>query len=88
MTDAAPQPQAMLKLADKALKITLIWGIHQYEVKTITNSTLFKPGQWLSVEQVEALCHNPYWDVAIADDQTFQALLGMVSSHLSALPVP
>ena len=72
-------------MVEKPVKIGLVWGIGQYEVKTITNSTLYKPGQWLSIEQVEALCKTPNWDITIADDETFQHIIGMV---INAVPIP
>jgi len=66
----------------KVCKLGLVYGQKalggQYEVKTITNSTLFTPGQWLDPPRVQALCDDPTWDVTIADDQTFQMILSTV----------
>jgi hypothetical protein len=79
MTTPAPKP--------KTIKMTLIWGQSQYQVKTITNSTAYKPDQWLDEEIVAKLCSEEYpnWDISMSNDQTFQQILGMVSSHV-ALP--
>jgi hypothetical protein len=67
--------------------MTLIWGRNQYQVKTITNSTAYKPDEWLDEEIVTKLCSDEYpnWDISMANDQTMQQILGMVSSHV-ALP--
>jgi hypothetical protein len=70
----------------KRYTIGLIWGtLGQYQVKTITNSTEFKPGEWLSVAQVDGLCKRPDWQVSIADDQLLTQLLGLAVSHI---PIP
>lgn len=63
----------------KQYKLGLVWGVKEYQVKTITNSTRHKPGEWLSVEEVQKLCDDPAWDVTIADDQTFQAIVGALT---------
>jgi len=65
-------------VAAKEVKIGLVWGVRQYEVKTITNSTRFKPGEWLNVDVVEQLCNDPNWDVSIADNQFLSILLGQI----------
>lgn len=64
---------------DKTIKLGLVWGVHQYEVKTITNSTKYKPGQWLGADEVQQLCDDPKWDVAIADNQFLSILLGQIN---------
>jgi hypothetical protein len=76
------------KPAPKQIKMTLTWGTHnQYQVKTITNSTAYKPEEWLDVDVVTKLCSDEYpnWDISMANDKTMQQILGMVSSHV-ALP--
>ena len=34
-----------------------------YEVRSITNSAYYRPGDWLSEGAVAALCASPKWDV-------------------------
>ncbi len=76
-------------MSDKQIKLTLAWGINQYEVKTITNTTRYKPGQWLSVAEVEELCKSPNWDILISDDQTILQLAQMVFGVVSKeIPIP
>jgi hypothetical protein len=72
----------------KQVKLGLIWGIKQYQVKTITNSTRYKPGEWISVAEVDRINSDPNWDVSIADDQTFQAILGFVANHAPVPAIP
>jgi hypothetical protein len=36
-----------------------------YEVKTVTNSVSFKPGEQLNRDAVLALCVDPDWEVTI-----------------------
>jgi len=60
----------------KICKIGIAWGMEkQYQVKTITNSTKYTPGQWLDIPDVEALCADPNWDVVITDDVNFGAVI-------------
>ena len=76
-------------MTTKTYQLGLVWGaFKQYEVKTITTSTEFKPGEWLSVQQVDQVCKRPDWQVTIADDQLFMQILGMAVSHVAVPPVP
>ena len=63
----------------KVFKLGLVWGERQYEVKTITNSTRYTPGQWLNPPEVQKLCDDAAWDVTITDDQTFQLIVGAIA---------
>jgi hypothetical protein len=51
---------------------------NNYEVKSITNSTWYKPGDWLSVESVEKIIATlPNWEVVMAE-----------LDFLSKIPIP
>lgn len=73
----------------KKYQLGLVWGtLGQYQVKTISNSTEFKPGEWISVAQAEEVCRRPNWQVTIADDQLLMQLFGMALSHVAISSVP
>jgi hypothetical protein len=61
----------------KPIIIVLAWYVHDYKVKSITNTTWYKPGQWLSPTVVQKLCDLPGWQVNMADNDLIAAITGM-----------
>lgn len=83
-----PKPDASKALIAnhvKPITVLLAYGIRQYRVTSVTNTTILKPGMWLSEEYVTELCVHPDWTVTMADDQIVGQLMGLA---LGALPVP
>lgn len=74
--------------APKKHELMLVWGTHQYLVKSITNSTKHKPGEWLNPSVVQELCDDPDWQVTIADDQIITNIVGTVLGHVPTMPLP
>jgi len=54
-------------VGSKAKTITLAYARlgNTYEVQSITNSVLLKPGDWINPDYAHALCEAPGWEVTI-----------------------
>lgn len=63
--------------ADKPVEIQLAWYINTYKVLAISNTTLLKPGEWLSVAAVDQINATKNWIVKMADNDVIQTLIGM-----------
>ena len=61
MTDEIPATHAHTKFVQLTLTYFKITG--NYEVKQITNSTWYKPGDWLGEDVVKIICARNDWDV-------------------------
>jgi hypothetical protein len=50
---------------NKTKTITLAYARlgNTYEVQSIVNSTLLKPGDWINPQYADALCKHPDWEV-------------------------
>lgn len=68
----------------KQIEIQLAWYLNDYKVIAISNSTILKPGEWLSVEAVDQLCAEPGWTVKMADNEAIQTLFGLGAGVLDA----
>jgi hypothetical protein len=51
-----------------------------YEVQSITNSTWYKPGDWLSVGVVNTICTGPYpnWSVTMLEMDFLVSLSSLI----------
>jgi hypothetical protein len=75
-------------MTDKPITITLAWYIRDYKVAAITNTTKYKPGEWLSPAAVQALCDLPGWTVVITDNQLLQTITGIAMDAAEKSIVP
>jgi hypothetical protein len=48
-----------------------------YQVKSITDTTFYKPTDWLSKEDVHAMCVSPQWSVTMVDFDYLAHFTGM-----------
>lgn len=73
----------------KPIAITLSWYIKDYKVAQITNTTWYKPGQWLAPPVVQRLCDLPGWTVIMADNQLLSEITGaLITNAVKAIPMP
>jgi hypothetical protein len=56
-----------------------------FVVKSMTNTTWFKPGQVLEVGEVEKCCQLNNWKVTMLDNEIVQALLGFVGARVGGM---
>jgi len=51
----------------KTKTITLAYARlgNTYEVQSLTNSTVLRPGDWINPAYVKVLCDHPEWEVTI-----------------------
>lgn len=69
----------------KEIEITLVWYVKAYQVKSITNTIWYKPGQWLSPDVVQMLCGFPEWKVTMIDNDILQTIMGVLVGGASKL---
>lgn len=69
--------------AVKPVELQLAWYINDYKVVAITNTTLLKPGEWLSVGCVDQIVNTTGWTVKIADNDLVQLLFGIGAGAVS-----
>jgi hypothetical protein len=70
-------PVEHVEATHKPIVIVLEWFVHDYKVKSITNTTWYKPGQWLAPNVVQKLCDLPGWQVNMVDNDLIAAITGM-----------
>jgi len=63
-------------MADKKTTLQLTWVINQYKVTAITNTTVVKPGEMVTVEWVDWACREPGWEVQIVDNDILAQAFG------------
>lgn len=51
-----------------------------YEVKSITATTYYRPGQTMSPEVAEQCCRMPNWTVTMVENDVLQTILGILGS--------
>lgn len=95
---AAPTPEQIIREFSyrgdipkgKKISLTLMFGMfsHAYQVKTITNTTYYKPGEWMSPEVAEQCCNLPNWEVTMVGDDIIQFITGAVGAAMAVKTVP
>jgi hypothetical protein len=87
-----PKPKDIIKtithpttIAPKKISLGLTWYGTAFQVKSITNSTYYRPGQWMTAEVAQKCCDIPNWEVTMVDNDILGNLLGSAVSHL---PLP
>lgn len=53
-----------------------------YKVKQITNTTWYKPGDWLTEDITAQICKLPKWKVVVEDYEWIQKTLGLVGNFV------
>lgn len=51
----------------KKVTLSLTYAFNEYKVVSISNSTLFKPAEYLTETQVKEACGWPNWDITMID---------------------
>lgn len=86
------QPRHDKSVITQKVDLSLEWNglFHAYKVISITNTTWYKPGEWLSEDVVTACCQTKGWSVTMAHDDFFKNLLMQViqlpSLSMESLP--
>jgi hypothetical protein len=70
--------------ANKPVEIQLAWYVEDYKVLAVQNTTILKPGEWLSVEAAQQLCDTKGWTVKSADNDVIATLFGLGAGALSS----
>ena len=73
MSDTVPKP----------VKVLLMRMGPIFIVKSISNTTLWKPGDQVTHEVVQTACKAPGWDVTMVDNDILQNLLGAAAGGLT-----
>jgi hypothetical protein len=55
--------------APRMIEVTMAYAKipNSYTVRTIRNSTFWKPGDWVSFDTMSKTCANPGWDVTMIE---------------------
>ena len=67
----------------KIITLTLAYFINSYKVVSISNSTYYRPGEWMSVEVAQDCCNIDNWQVVMADNQFIQSLIGVAAGAIT-----
>lgn len=70
----------------KAVNLTLIWdGLsRRYQVKSISNTTWWKPGDWVPEAEIKKVCEEqPDWQITMAENDFLQRIFSVLP-----LPIP
>jgi hypothetical protein len=61
----------------KTIELTLMFfaPTQSYQVKSIKNSTWYKPGQWITTEVAQKCCDIPNWQVTMITGDYFETIL-------------
>lgn len=75
---------------DKEVSITLMWGMfcHAYQVKAITDTTYYHPGQWMDKAVAQELCNLPHVTVTMVDDDILNFITAAVGAATAVKAVP
>jgi hypothetical protein len=61
----------------------------EYQVISITSTVIYKPGQWLTIADVDKCCQQKGWSVTMVhDDAIGNMLLSMLRLPAIAIPLP
>jgi hypothetical protein len=56
-----------------------------YQVKSVTNTVWYKPGDWLTESVVAEICKIPRWTISIESYELMKKFFDMVGPKLSLL---
>jgi hypothetical protein len=71
----------------RKVQLVLAWYVHEYKVLSITGTTYYKPGEWLSPEVVEQCCALPNWTVTMTDNSMLASFLSIFGQAKSVVPL-
>jgi hypothetical protein len=73
------------KPSPKPVKATFMVGeFGQFQLKSITNTTWYKPGEWLSESVVQYCCEISNWDVTLIENNTLSMIFGILGGVAGA----
>jgi hypothetical protein len=73
--DAITAPRHNLSGAVKPITLTLEYFIGAYKVTAISNSTYYRPGEWMTPSVAQQCCDTPGWTVNMVDNTLVQTIL-------------
>jgi hypothetical protein len=56
-----------------------------YQVRTVVNTTWYKPGDWLTESVVAQICKIPRWTITIDSYELLQKIFNVVAPKISIL---
>ena len=70
--------------ANKEVEISLLymWETGRWQVVTVTNTTWYRPGDWLSEEVVDAICKIPRWTIKMQSYELLSKLVSFIKPNL------
>jgi hypothetical protein len=73
--------------ANKDVQISLLFLAvgYVYQVRTVVNTTWYKPGDWLTEPVVAEICKIPRWTVTIDSYELMKKVFDIVGPKLSIL---
>src|SRR5690348_17705306 len=75
---------------NKKITMTVMFGMfcHAYQVKTITNTTYYKPGEWMTAEVLDQINLLDNWETQCFDDDIMNAITNTVGAATALKTVP
>lgn len=71
--------------SNKDVEISLLFVSvgYVYQVKSVTNTTWYKPGDWLTESVVAEICKIPRWTIRIESYELLKKIFDIVGPKLS-----
>ena len=65
--------------------MTCVWGQfkHQFQIISITDTTWYLPGMWLSIEVINQINNRKHWTVTMIHDDLIKNILTGIANHIS-----
>lgn len=73
---------------DKKVQIAFSWivGLKAYQIVSVTNTSYYKPGEWLYEPDVAKLAARPGWEFSVTSPDYLGMFLGLAGKMIS-LPI-
>lgn len=73
------------KPVTKKVRVTIMRQGDVFEIKQITNSSWYIPGDHITRDTLKKICETPNWEVNIIDNDLLKNIAGLVS-NINILP--
>ena len=86
----APQPHWVPPSSDKTVVMTLSWiaATNCYKIIAVTNTSYYKPDQWIREEDLEKIAAMPRWTFSVTSPDYIGMLLGLARNVPIPIPIP
>jgi len=84
----SPQPHWTPPSSDKIVQMQLTWiaATNCYKIVTVSNTSYYKPDQWIREEDLAKIDAMPRWNYAVSSPDYLAMLMGLVRNL--PLPIP